>query len=81
MPSWSTNCIILSNSVNQATKLAITDTKLYVSVLNLSTQDDTKLLQQLKFEFKGAINCSKYQSKVTTEAQNQYLDYLIDSSF
>ena len=81
MPSWSTNCIILSNSVNQATKLAITDTKLYVSVLSLSTQDDTKLLQQLKFEFKGAINCNKYQSKVTTEAQNQYLNYLIDSSF
>ena len=81
MPSWSTNCIISSNSVNQATKLYITDTKLYVSVLSLSTQDDTKLLQQLKFEFKGAINCSKYQSKVTTEAQNQYLDYLIDSSF
>ena len=81
MPSWSTNCIISSNSVNQATKLAITDTKVYVSVLNLSTQDDTKLLQQLKFEFKGAINCNKYQSKVTTEAQNQYLDYLIDSSF
>ena len=81
MPSWSTNCIILSNSVNQATKLSITDTKLYVSVLNLSTQDDTKLLQQLKLEFKGPINRNKYQSKVTTEAQNQYSNYLIDSSF
>ena len=33
-------------------KLAITDTKLYLPVVTLSTQDDNKLLQQLKTEFK-----------------------------
>ena len=27
------------------------------------------------------INWNKYQSKVTTRARNQYLDYLIDPSF
>ena len=31
---------------NQATAFAITDTKLYVHVVTLSTQDNAKLLQQ-----------------------------------
>ena len=31
--------------------------------------------------FKRTIKCKKYQSKVTTENQNQYLDYLINPSF
>ena len=34
--SWSTNSVISSNAVIQAKKIAITDTKLYVSVVNLS---------------------------------------------
>ena len=30
---------------------------------------------------KGTINWNKYQPKVSTERQNQYLDFLIDPSF
>ena len=40
-----------------------------------------KILRQLKSGFKSKINWNKYQSKVTTQASNQYLDYLIDPSF
>ena len=29
----------------------------------------------------GTINWNKYQSKISTEAQDQYLDFLINSSF
>ena len=37
-------------------RLAITDTKLNVPVVTLSTQDNTKLLQQLESGFKRTIN-------------------------
>ena len=40
--NWSENCII--SSATGRTKFSITDTKLYVSVITLSTQDNAKLL-------------------------------------
>ena len=52
------------------TTFAITDTKLYVPVITLSTQDKAKLLQQLKSGFKRTINWNKYQSKLTIQALN-----------
>ena len=42
--TWSPTCVI-TNSTG-AGKFTITDTKLYVPVVTLSTQDNTKLLQQ-----------------------------------
>ena len=65
----------------QGTAFSITDTKLYVPVVTLSTQDKAKLLEQLKSGVKGTIKWNKYQSKISTERPNQYLDYLIDPSF
>ena len=47
----------------------------------MSTQDNRKLLQQLKSEFKSIINSNKCQSKLSKQSQNNYLDYLIDPSF
>ena len=40
-----------------------------------------KLLKQLESGFKRTINSNKYQSKLTEQAQNRYLDYLIDPNF
>ena len=77
--TWSENCVIYS--ATGAIKFKITDTKLYVPVVSLSTQDDGKLLQQLKSGFKRTINWNKCQPKVSLERQNQYLDFLIDPSF
>ena len=62
-------------------KFKITDTKLYVPVVTLSTQDNAKRFEQLKSGFKRTINWNKYQPKVSPERQNQYLDFLIDPSF
>ena len=59
----------------------ITDAKIYVPVLTVSTQDNAKLLEQLRSGFKRTINWNKYQPKISTERQNQYLDFLIDPSF
>ena len=44
--TWSTNFVIVSTNVaNQNATFAITDTNLYVPVVTLSTQDNSKLLQ------------------------------------
>ena len=59
----------------------VRDMNLYVPVVTLSTQDNAKLLEQLKSGFKRTISWNKYQPKVATEIQNQYLDLLIKWSF
>ena len=55
---WSSTCVITDS--NSAGTFAITDTKLYVPVVTLSTHENTKLLQQLKSGFKRVINWNKY---------------------
>ena len=75
--TYSSSCVIKSSAVNQATIFAITDTKFYVPVVTLSTDDNAKLLQQLKSGFKRTINWGKYKSKAETQEQKQYLDYSI----
>ena len=77
--TWSSACTIAE--VNRETSFAITDTKLYVPVVTYSTNDNVKLLDQLKLGFKGTTNWNKYQSKVTIQLQSLYLAYLIDPSF
>ena len=77
--TWSKDCVI-TNSTG-AGKFAITDTKLYVPVVTLSTQDNAKLLQQLKSGFKRTINWNKYESNIKKFARNRYLSHLINPSF
>ena len=51
--TWSSTCVIVSAiNANQAATFAITGTKLYVPVVTLSTQENTKFFQQLKSGFK-----------------------------
>ena len=66
---------------NQAAIFEITDTKLYVLVVTLSTQENTKFLQQLKSGFKRVINWNKYLSKPELLAQNPNLNHLVEPSF
>ena len=54
--TWSANCVISSAAENQAIIFAISDTKLYVSVVTFSTQDNGKLVQQMKSNFKRTSN-------------------------
>ena len=58
--TWSKDCVI-TNSTG-AGKFAITETKLYVPVVTLSTHHNAILLQQLKSGFKRAIILNKYES-------------------
>ena len=49
--------------------------------MTLSTQDNIKLLKQLESGFQRTSNLNKYLPKTTNQAQNRYLDFLIDPSF
>ena len=54
---WSENCVIVATNIAaQATTVSVTDTKLYVPDVTFSTQDNVKLLKQLKSGFKITIN-------------------------
>ena len=75
--TWSSTCVITDS--NGAGTFAITDTKLYVPLVTLSTQENTKLLQQLKSGFKREINWNKYLSKPESFRRNA--NYLVEPSF
>ena len=80
--TWSSNCVLIATgNQNQAAIFEITDTKLYVPVVTLSTQENTKFLQQLKSGFKRVINWNKYLSKPELLAQNPNLNHLVEPSF
>ena len=51
--TWSKDCVITNLTGEE--KFAITETKLYVPVVTLSTKDNEKLLQQLKSGFKKQL--------------------------
>ena len=73
--TYSVNCVILY------TTFQITETKLYVPVVTLSTKDNAKLLPQLKSGFKRTINWNKYLAKPELLAQKPNLNYLVEPSF
>ena len=74
--TWSSTCVITNSS--DAGAFEITDTKLYVAVVTLSTQDNSKLPQRLKSGFKRVINWNKYLSKPELLAQNPNLNHLVE---
>ena len=73
--TWCKGCVITNSAA--ARKFAITETKLYVPVVTLSTKDNAKLLQQIK----KTISWNKYESSIKTFAQNINLNYLINQVF
>ena len=82
--TWSKNCVVDIRPANYPpTRLEfkITDAKLYFPLVTLSKENDTKLLEQLKSRFKRNIKWNKYSSQMTTQSQNNNLNYLIDPTF
>ena len=89
---WNKNCVITSQKIgvnldggNTAVPtnatLAINDGKLYIPVVTLSKDDEIKLLINLKSGFTIEIEWNKYRSQMTTEAINNNLNILIDTTF
>ena len=52
--------IVFSTVTNQGTTISIAVIKLYVPFVTLSTQDNAKLLDQVKSDHKRKINWNKY---------------------
>ena len=71
--TWPSTCVI-TNSTGAGT-FAITNTKLYIPVVTLSSQDNPKLLQQLKSGFKRTIIWNKYQSEPKIYTQKIYKSF------
>ena len=49
----------------------ITDKRLCVPVVTLSTQDDNKLLKQLKIRFTRTIKRNRYRSEMSNQTKNK----------
>ena len=80
--TWSAGCVIIYTDVaDQFPTFSMTESNLYIPVVTLSTQDNAKLLPQLKSDFKRTISWNKYLSKPELLAQNENLNHLIETSF
>ena len=80
--TWYKRCFVIDNHItNQEPTFTITDKKLYVPVVTLSTQNNEKLITQLKSGLKGTINWNEYEPKLTVDHQNWYLEFLINPRF
>ena len=80
--TWSDNRVIIrTNVANQNPTFTITETTLHVPIVTWSTQDNVKLLPQLKSGFKRTISWNKYLAKPELLAQNANLNHLIEPSF
>ena len=62
----------INNPTNPTLKM--TDRKLYLPVVALSTENDKKLLEQLRTGFKRTINWNKYRSQMTNQTKNNNLN-------
>ena len=75
------SCYIYRDVANEVPTFTITETNLYIPVVTLSTQDNAKLLPQLKSGFKRKTSWNKYLAKPELLARNQNLNHLIEPSF
>ena len=79
---WPANWVIVYIDVaNKAAAFEITETNLSVQVVTLSTQDNAKLLPQLKSGFKRTTNWNKYLSKPGLLVQKPNLNELGETRY
>ena len=78
---YGTNSVIYEIDNPENPIFEITDTKLYVPIVTLSKENDTKLIEQLKSGFKRTIKWNKYRSQMIVQPQNNNFNYLIDPTF
>ena len=65
----------------ERTTFKITDTKLYVPLVTLSTENDKKLFEQLRTGLKRTMKWNQYSSEMTNQTKNNNLNYMIDPTF
>ena len=62
-------------------EFSITDCKSYVPVVTLSTENENKLLEQLKTGFIMNIHWNKYRCQISNQTVCNNLNYLINPTF
>ena len=78
--TWDPSCV-LPNLVGAST-FTITDAKLYVPIVTLSTEDNAKLSKLLSKGFKRPINWNKYKViRNKTNDENNYIRQRVDTSY
>ena len=78
--SWNENCIL--SIAGTAATFTITDTKVYIPVVTLKIEEDTKLSKLLSEGFKRSVYWNKYKvipNKIYNE--NDYIRELLDASY
>ena len=81
VPAQGENPAVSKINIPTNATFKITDTKLYVPVVTLSTKDDNNFLKQLKSGFKRTIKWNKYRSEMTNQTKTNHLNHLIDPTF
>ena len=76
---WYENCIL--SSAGTAATFTITDTKLYVPVVTLKTEDNVKVSKLLSKEFKRSVYWNKYKIILKDYAANSNIRERFDASF
>ena len=59
--NWIEDCIL--SSAGNSAKFEITDAKLHVPIVTLSTKDSVNLTKQLNEGFKRSVYCNSYETK------------------
>ena len=76
--TWYENCILSSEGT--AATFAITDSKLYVPVVTLKTEDNVKLSKLLNEGFKRLVYWNKHKI-ILRDYDNEYKRQRLDASF
>ena len=89
--NWNNNCVMYGadthaggdNVNNRETTLKIISTKLYVTVVTLSTNDNVNLTNQLNEGFKRSVYWNEYKSKIEAKEAdaNNLKRFPLDASF
>ena len=79
--SWTKNCVLFNTNAN--TRFKITNTNLYVPIVNLSSKDNVKLLKLLEEGFNRPVYWNKYQTKMWAKdlGNNNFTRFPLDSCF
>ena len=76
--TWYENCIL--SSAGTAATFAITDSKVYVPVVTLKTEDNVKLSKLLNEGFKRLVYWNK-RKIILRDYDNEYIRQRLDASF
>ena len=78
--NWSQDCVM--STTDEAT-FKITNTKLYVPTVTLSSKDNIKLVKLLEEGFKRSVYWNEYHAKINTEDldNNNLKRFLLDAAF